>query len=67
MSGYASGMGTPDDDRDHARNDAFKGFALLAKLLWGPFRWPLLAANVLGYGWCVFKVLPLHQVIIRAA
>jgi hypothetical protein len=50
-------MSTPDDDRDHGKNDAFAGFALLAGLLWGPFRWPLLAANVLGYGWYVLRIL----------
>jgi hypothetical protein len=57
LPGYASGMSTPDDDRDHAKNDAFEGLALLAGLLWGPFRWPLIGINAVTYGWCVYSIL----------
>jgi hypothetical protein len=40
-------MSTPDDDRDHAKNDAFEGLALLASVLWGPVRWPLIGINAI--------------------
>lgn len=50
-------MSMPDNDRNHGDNDAFEGLVLLARAVWGPFLWPLLAANAIGYGWCVYRIL----------
>ena len=42
---------------DTGKNDAFEGFVLLMRLLWGPLFRPILIANAIGYGWCVYSLL----------
>ena len=54
VAGYAYGMNTHVDT---GKNDAFEGFVLLMRLLWGPLFWPMLVANAIGYGWCVYSLL----------
>ena len=53
VAGCAYGMNTHVDT---GKNDAFEGFVLLMRLLWGLF-WPMLVANAIGYGWCVYSLL----------